>query len=195
MNGGNKPTFALRPIPYYVGLFRKRGKRRYMVAYYQNRPHSHLAWHMSFIHNLYPSSATPLLAFLTTVIMTNVIYTIHTLPSLHSFFFSLSLSIRLIRTFSYDMDSQKRYASTSSSLSLSPTSSSSSSSSCPSEDPPVKTEEIEAAETLAYLARLAMRHTAHSADICCTQPDTCLFISDSTIPHSDPPTVRVISLV
>lgn len=91
------------------------------------------------------------------------------------------------------MDSQKRYASTSSSLSLSPTSSSSS---CPSEeDPAVKTEEIEAAETLAYLARLAMRHTAHSADKCCTERDTCRFISDSTIPHSDPPTVRVISLV
>jgi hypothetical protein len=93
MNGGNKPTFALRPIPYYVGLFRKRGKRRYMVAYYQNRPHSHLAWHMSFIHNLYPSSATPLLAFLTTVIMTNVIYTIHTYITFSSFFLLLSLSL------------------------------------------------------------------------------------------------------
>jgi len=71
------------------GLFRKRGIRRYMVAYYQNRPHSHLAWHMSFIHNLYSSSATPLLAFLTTVTMTNVIYTIHdtyTLPSLLSLY-------------------------------------------------------------------------------------------------------------
>ncbi|CAJ2632385.1 unnamed protein product [Trifolium pratense] len=71
------------------------------------------------------------------------------------------------------MESDKRYDSTSSSLSFSPTSSSSSSSSCASEDRSVKTEEIEAAETLAYLARLAMRQTTHSPD--------------SLIPHSDPP--------
>ncbi|KAI5425528.1 hypothetical protein KIW84_031363 [Lathyrus oleraceus] len=73
------------------------------------------------------------------------------------------------------MESEKHYASASSSLT--PTSSSSSSFSSPSE-------EIEAAETLAYLSRLAMRrHTTHSTDNCCTKR----FNLDSPIPHSDLP--------
>lgn len=54
----------------------------------------------------------------------------------------------------------------------------------------VKTEEIEAAETLADLAHLAMRRT-HSADKCCTKykakRDTSRFNRESPIPDSDPP--------
>ncbi|CAI8614823.1 unnamed protein product [Vicia faba] len=75
------------------------------------------------------------------------------------------------------MESEKRYASASSSLT--PTSSSSSSSPSPS-----LSDEFEAAETLAYFARLPMRrHTTHSTDNSCTNR----FNLDSTIPHSDPP--------
>lgn len=122
-----------------------------------------------------------LLPSLTTLMLTNVI-----LPSLHSL---LSLSHHdgynhiLSLSLSTDMESEKHYASASSSLT--PTSSSSSSFSSPSED-------IEAAETLAYLSRLAMRrHTTHSTDNCCTKR----FNLDSPIPHSDlPPPSRVIFL-